>query len=464
MLRFKETFYIIFKEKLAIHKSVNFFTMKKTISFAILTFIFTCSFAQNFNSKKLDSLFNILSANNKYMGNVAVAQNGKTIYAKAIGKADIEKGKDANTDSKYRIGSISKTFTATLIFKAIEEKKLSHDQSINKFFPNVKNANIITVGNLLNHRSGIFNLTNDAKYLKWNTSPKSRAELINIINTSPSIFIPDSKAEYSNSNYILLSIILEKVYQKTYSEILEEKIINLLKLKNTYYGSKINIANNEVNSYAFTGIWLKQPETDMSIPLGAGAIVSNPADLNTFITSLLNGKLVSTQSVEQMKTIKDNYGMGLTKVPFYEHLGFGHGGAIDGFTSLLYYFPADKLAVAINSNGNNYDNNQILIALLSAYYNKPFDIPSFTEIELKTEDLDQYLGVYGAGSFPMKIAITKKENVLIAQATGQGPLELKATAKNTFEFIAAGIVLEFNPATKQMTLKQGGGKYLFTKE
>ncbi|TKB99879.1 serine hydrolase domain-containing protein [Pedobacter cryotolerans] len=438
--------------------------MKKLLSFSFTIFLFTSSFAQNFNSANLDSLFNILAAYNKYMGNVAVAKNGKTIYAKAIGKADIETGKDANTDSKYRIGSISKTFTATLIFKAIEEKKLTLNQSINTYFPNVKNANKITIGNLLNHRSGIFNLTNDPNYLKLNTIPKSRTELVNMINATPSIFEPNSKSEYSNSNYVILSIILEKIYKKTYPEILTEKIINQLKLKNTYYGAKINLANNEVNSYAFTGIWLKQPETDMSIPLGAGGIVSNPADLNTFIAALLNGKLVTLPSVELMKTIKDNYGMGLTKIPFYDHIGFGHGGAIDGFTSLLYYFPTEQLSVAITSNGNNYDNNQILIALLSAYYNKPFDIPSFTEIAVKAEDLDQYLGTYGAANFPMKIAITKKENILIAQATGQGPLELKATAKNTFEFIAAGIVLEFNPAIKQMLLKQGGGKYTFTKE
>jgi D-alanyl-D-alanine carboxypeptidase len=438
--------------------------MKKFTAFLLFALLGTATFAQNFNSAKLDSFFNSLAANNKYMGNIAIAQNGKTIYAKAIGKADVETNKVALMDSKYRIGSISKTFTAALIFKAIEEKKLTLNQSINTYFPDLKNGSKITVENLLNHRSGIFNFTNDPNYLKWNTSTKTRLELFNIINANTSTFEPDSRAEYSNSNYILLSIILEKIYKKTYPEILNEKIINPLNLKNTYYGSKINLANNEVNSYTFTGIWLKQPETDMSIPIGAGAIVSNPADLNIFIAALLSSKLLTPQSVEQMKTIKDNYGMGLTKIPFYEHVGFGHGGAIDGFTSLLYYFPTDQLAVTITSNGNNYDNNQILIALLSAYYNKPFDIPSFTEIEVKAEDLDQYLGIYASPSFPMKIAITKKENVLIAQATGQGPLELKATAKNTFEFIAAGIVLEFNPTTKQMALKQGGGKYLFTRE
>ncbi|RZL44737.1 MAG: class A beta-lactamase-related serine hydrolase, partial [Pedobacter sp.] len=266
------------------------------------------------------------------------------------------------------------------------------------------------------------------------------------------------------SNFVLLSIILEKIYKKPYQAILNEKIINPLKLTKTYYGDKINLANNEVNSYSFTGIWTKQPETDMSIPLGAGAIVSNPSDLNTFIAALLNGKLVSAESLTKMKTITDKYGMGLTSVPYYDKEGFGHGGAIDGFTSMLYYFPADKLAIAIVSNANNYGNNQILLAGLGAFYNKPFDIPSFKEIALKPEELDQYLGVYSSPNFPMKIAITKKENIIVAQATGQGPLEMKAIAKNTFEFAAAGIVLEFNPAEKQMIIKQGGGKYLLTKE
>ena len=202
----------------------------------------------------------------------------------------------------------------------------------------------------------------------------------------------------------------------------------------------------------------------MSIPLGAGAIVSNPADLNKFIAALLEGQIVSAASLTQMKTIKDKYGMGLTSVPYYDKEGFGHGGAIDGFTSMLYYFTADKLAFAIVSNANNYGNNQILVAGLGAFFNKPFDIPSFKEIALNPEELDPYLGVYASPSFPMKITITKKENILVAQATGQGPLELKATGKNIFEFAQAGIVLEFNPTTKQMVLKQGGGKYLLTKE
>lgn len=438
--------------------------MKKSFALVSLLFLYTTTFAQNINSAKLDSLFVSLAANNKYMGSLAISQNGKTIYSKAIGKADVETNKDINTESKFRIGSISKTFTATLIFKAIDEKKITLNQTISKFFPTVKNAEKITVANLLNHHSGIFNFTNNPDYLQWNTQRKTREELVSLISASPSNFEPNSKAEYSNSNYVLLSIILEKLYKKPYATILKEKIVNPLKLANTYYGDKISLTNNEVNSYSFNGTWKKQPETDMSIPLGAGAIVSNPNDLNKFISALLNGELVSAESLTNMKTITDKYGMGLTGIPYYDKEGFGHGGAIDGFTSLLYYFPADKLAIAITSNGNNYSNNQTLVAGLGAFYNKPFDIPTFKEITLKPEDLDPYLGIYSAPNFPMKIAITKKGNVLVTQATGQGAIEMKALSNNTFEFAGAGIILEFNASLRQMLLKQGGAKYRLTKE
>lgn len=440
------------------------FIMKKYLALVSLLFIYFATFAQNINSAKLDSLFASLAAHHKYMGSIAISQNGTSIYNKAIGKADIETNKDINTESKFRIGSISKTFTATLIFKAIDEKKLTLDQTILKFFPTVKNADKITIANLLNHHSGIFNFTNNPAYLQWNTQPKTREELVSLISERPSNFEPNSKAEYSNSNYVLLSIILEKLYKNPYAAILKEKIINPLKLASTYYGDKINLANNEVNSYSFNGTWNKQIETDMSIPLGAGAIVSNPKDLNKFISSLLDGELVSAESLAKMKTITDKYGMGLTGIPYYDKEGFGHGGAIDGFTSMLYYFPADKLAIAITSNGNTYNNNQILVAGLGAVYNKPFDIPTFKEVTLKAEDLEPYLGIYSAPNFPMEISITKRDNTLITQATGQSAIEMKALSKNTFEFAAAGIILEFNPSLKQMLLKQGGAQYTLTKK
>jgi CubicO group peptidase (beta-lactamase class C family) len=257
---------------------------------------------------------------------------------------------------------------------------------------------------------------------------------------------------------------LQRVFKKSYDKILEENIIKPLGLKNTYVGKKISLTNNECNSYKFVGNWIKEAETDMSVPLGAGAIVSTPADLVKFAEALFNGKLISNESVEQMKTIKDNYGMGLLKIPFYDKSGFGHTGGIDAFTSVFSYFPEDKIGFALTSNGTNYNNNNISIAVLSSIYNRPYDIPDFKIFEVTTEDLDKYLGVYSSKDIPLKITITKNDKTLIAQATGQPPFGLEATDKDKFKFDQAGVVMEFNPTDKKMILKQGGGTYNYTKE
>lgn len=438
--------------------------MKHYLAALVLTSLTFSSFAQKLNTAQLDSLFNALASNQKYMGSFAIAQNGQNIYSRTIGKADIASHQDATTASKYRIGSISKTFTATLIFKAIEEKKLRLDQKIDTFFPTVKNADQITVAQLLSHRSGIHDLTANADYLQWNTQAKTRDELIKIISDGKIDFAPDSKASYSNSNYILLSFILENIYKQPLKNILLTKIVIPLKLRNTYLGSNITLQNNEVNSYSFDGSWQKETETAMSIPMGAGAIVSNPTDLNQFADALFNGKLISLNSLAQMKTIKDGYGMGLFAVPYDAKTGYGHTGGIDGFTSLLFYFPSDHLSIALTSNGNNYPNNDILIAGLNAYFGQPVQIPSFKQLVLKSEDLDQYLGEYSAPNFPLKINISKKDNVMITQATGQSAIAMEATGKDKFEFSQAGIILEFKPSEKQMILKQGGGKFILTKK
>ena len=262
--------------------------MTRKISIAFLFgFLFVSSFAQNFNAAKLDSLFQVLETKDKFMGSISIAENGKIIYAKTIGKSDLETNTLATTNTKYRIGSISKIFTSCLIFKAIEEKKLDLNQTIDSYFPSIENAKKITISNLLNHRSGIHNFTNDPEYLLYNTQAKSEKEMVDLIAKSKSDFEPDSKAEYSNSNYVLLSYILEKTYKKPYKEILNTKIIKPLGLKNTYFGGKINIQNNECYSYTFADKWKKETETDMTIPMGAGGIVSTPTDLVLFAEQLI---------------------------------------------------------------------------------------------------------------------------------------------------------------------------------
>ena len=420
-------------------------------------------FSQDFDKAKLDSYFNALETKDKFMGSVAVSKDGKIIYSKSLGYIDLENKVKANVESKYRIGSITKTFTTVLLLKAVEEKKLELSQTIGKWFPTIKNSDKITLRNLLNHRSGIHNFTDDKEYLTWNTQPKTEKEMVEIIAKGGSDFEPSTKSSYSNSNFVLLTYILEKTFKSSYSKLLAKYITQPIGLTNTYFGGKISTANNESKSYTYLSTWKQEPETDMSVPLGAGGIVSTASDLVKFSDALFAGKLLKSENLDFMKSTIDHYGNGLFQLPFYDKIGYGHTGGIDGFSSIFSNFE-NSVSYALVSNGTNFNNNDISIAVLSAVYNKPYDIPDFKSYAVTSEDLDNYLGVYSAKEFPLKITITKDGAMLIAQATGQPSFPLKATDKDIFKFDQAGIVLEFNPTAKTMILKQGGGHYTLMRE
>ena len=421
--------------------------------------------AQNLNKAKLDSFFYALSTHNKGMGSAAIASNGKIVYQNAIGYSQVngDAKTPATIKTKYRIGSITKMFTATMIFQLIEEGKLSLTTPLSAYFPQLPNAVRITISQMLDHRSGLHNFTNDSLYRTYMTQPQTEAAMLSIIAKGKPDFEPDAKAEYSNTNFVLLGYIIEKITGRPYREELKKRITSRIGLTDTYYGGKADIANNEAYSYSFADKWQQQPETDMSIPGGAGALVSTPTDLVKFITALFNGRLISAGSLEQMKTMRDNYGMAMFVIPFYDKKAYGHNGGIDGFSSMLAYFPEDKLAVAYISNGTVYSTNDVMIAILSIYFKKPFSIPEFKTIAVKTEDMDKYAGNYSSPQMPLKIAITRNNTTLMAQATGQGQFPLEAVSATKFVFSAAGITILFDPDKGQFTLLQGGQSYLFTK-
>ncbi len=440
--------------------------MKNTIiRIALLLMLSQTGFAQTALDKtRLDDYFSALEQNSKFMGSVAVSKNGKIIYQKSIGFADIENNIKASEKTKYRIGSISKTFTAVLVLKAAEENKLDLNQSIDKWFPTIQNANKITVKHLLNHRSGIHNFTNDKNYLTWNTQAKTQKEMVEIIAKGGSDFEPGSKAEYSNSNYVLLTYILQKALSKSYAALVKKNIARAVGLDNTYVFGPINTKRNESKSYRFEESWKEEPETHHSIPLGAGAIISTPADLTKFADALFGGNLLTSESLKTMKTVQDGYGIGVFPIPFYTSVGLGHTGGIDGFRSIFCHFADENISYALISNGANFNINDISIAVLSAVYGKPYDIPVFTTYALTSEELDNYVGVYASSQIPLKITITKRGNTLIAQGTGQPAFPLEATAKDKFSLDQAGAKFEFYPDRKAMILYQGGARIEFTRE
>ncbi len=431
--------------------------------FTFFTILFTLIHSQaQFNKSKLNEFFDALEQNDKFNGSVALSQNGNIIYERSVGFADVENNLKINNQTLFRIGSISKTYTATLIMMAVEENRISIDQSIDKFFPQLEKAENISIEMLLNHRSGIFNITADPTYLTWNTQPQTKADLLSKIANYKRNFEPGQQLEYSNSNYILLTFILEEIYQKSYAEILDEKIVKPLDLNRTKVGDKINSSNNEANSYQLKGsTWVKFSESDLSIPLGAGVIISTPKEVIQFGVVLFNEKLVSSKTLDQMIKLNDGFGYGLISFPFNDKRSFGHTGGIDQFSSMWAYFPEEKVSFAIVSNGSDISNNDIAIAMLSSVFDVEIDIPTF-----KSRD-EIEAGIYGTfynGQIGMHIQVNEHEGQVFAQATGQMPFPLEKVSETVYTFEMGGIEIEYAEDLKSFTLKQGGGEYVFNKE
>ncbi len=439
--------------------------MKKILysTFVLLLSLSLC--AQDFDKAKMDSLFSQIESNQKGMGSVSIFRDGVEVYQNSIGFGDVENGILAHSTTTYRIGSISKSFTATMIMQLIEENKLTLDTKLVNFFPGVAHSKEISMEHLLRHESGIFNFTNAPEYQEWMEKPKTKAELLQIIIEGGTVFKPGKRMEYSNSNYVLLSMIIEEIEKNSFPEVLTDRIVEALKLSRTYYGGKIHTKKNEARSYTRGEAWVPATETDMSVPLGAGAIVSTPTDLNQFYTALFSGELVSESSLDAMCNLNNNVGMGLFQIPFYEQRVLGHNGGIDGFQSSSGYFREEGVCFSYTTNGVVMPMNDILIGILSIYFGKDYSLPEFEpSLILKSEELDKYLGVYGASGFPVKITITKEGNVLVGQASGQSSFPLEAYEKDKFRFEQAGLTMEFLPVDQHMIFRQGGQEFELTKE
>jgi CubicO group peptidase (beta-lactamase class C family) len=412
--------------------------------------------AQEFSPVRMDSLMSVMDKNNVWMGSIAISKGDQLLYQKAIGYADLAQKKKATTDTRYGIGSVSKTFTATLVLKTIELKKLKLDEPISTFFKGIPNAEKITVRQLLNHCSGIHNITDDNDYLTWNTKPQTAEELVERIVKGGADFTPGSKHAYSNSNYILLTYILEKVWKKDYASLLKEYICQPLQLEQTTFGRPKNNSGALSESYRFTQEWSLESHTDNSVPLGAGAVWSTPTDLAKFFNALFSHKIINAASLEEMEKVDQGYGLGLFQLPFYEHLGFGHTGGIDGYSSVAGHFDDGNYNVAIISNANNYNNNEILKFSLGELYKKTFPLPDLAEIQLTEEEISSLVGEYKSEQPPIQINITREASKVLGQVVGQPAFQLKAKDKNTLVQPQFGVKIVFERSENKMTLYQNG--------
>lgn len=440
------------------------FFNKVIICNALCFLIFLQLKAQNLITKKLDSLFDKIDTNNQAMGTFSVAKNGEVLYSRSVGYSFISEDKKLKNDSntQYQIGSISKTFTATIIFQLIDEHKLTLETKLAQFFPKIPGAEHITMGTLLSHRSGLFDFVNDISDKKFLTKPQKQSKILSFIQYGQLHFKPNTEQLYSNSGYLLLALILEKITKSNYSTQLQKRICERLNLNRTFSPTKGKKGDSK--SYYYKDKWNLITDLYPTNITGVGDIMSTPSDLICFIEGLLNNKLVSNESLKIMKGSDEDFiGMGLTKIPFGKKIGYGHGGDTYGTHSLVASFEKDSLTIAFCDNGENYPHNDIAIDMLGIYFEKGYQLPDFDFYTYEVKDLEQYIGHYASKEPPLELTISQQANKLIAQATGQSSFPLKSNIKDKFYFREAKLEMEFNPEKATMSLKQHGNTYLFHK-
>ncbi len=415
--------------------------------------------AQTTDFAKIDSLLQRIEENERGMGSLAIWMDGELAYSRAIGYENVEAAEAAGPETIYGIGSISKVFTAVIALRLAEEGQLALNTRLSKYFPGLPNADSITVEQLLRHRSGLHNFTDDPDYATFMEQPQSREQLLERFADKGTDFSPGEKMSYSNTGYVILSFLLEEASGKSYQELLDQYILQTCGLKRTYLPEEVvGEGKQEALSYRREdGNWAAAAQTHPSIPIGAGALLSTPGELTEFMHCLFSGALVSEAHLEEMATMTDGYGLGLTQFPFYDKYAYGHTGGIDGFSSMVGYFPEEGVGIAYISNGTVMPINDIMIGALSIVFDKEYELPTFAPaIDVEEAQLRQYEGTYGAENFPLDIRVFVEDGMLKAQATGQGAFPLEAFAEHQFRFEAAGIEIEFLPQEEKMLLRQGG--------
>lgn len=437
------------------------------VKILILT-LAAASYSQAVDKAKLDLFFDRLEEKNRAMGSVVVVKDGKEVYARTIGYSEVNGTNKTplTAANRFRIGSITKMFTAAMVLQLIEEKKLKLTDTLDNVFPQIPNAEKITIHQILGHRSGIHDsLIDPTLRTAPRTEPATIDQLLALVAKGKPDFEPGTQSKYSNSGYFLLGLIIEKVTGKTYAENLKLRITSKLGLKDTYPATtNIDVKNNEAQTYMnLGGEWKTVPETHPSNLYGAGFIVSTPSDLAKFIQSLFDLKLISQENLSIMKAMRDGEGIGMEPFTFAGKTFYGHTGGADNYGAWIAYLPEEKLAVAYTTNAKVYPVKNIVSGAIDIYYNKPFEVPTFEAFAVSTDLLDKYVGVYSTPEAPVKFTITRKDSTLYFQPPGSSAVALEAVAENRFQ-IEGAVVVEFDLAKNQMTVKRRQGERVFTKE
>jgi CubicO group peptidase (beta-lactamase class C family) len=381
----------------------------------------------------------------KFMGTVLVAQDGKIVLDKGYGFANLEWDVPNTPTTKFRLGSITKQFTAASILLLEERGKLKVEDPVKKYMPNAPAAwDKITIFHLLTHTSGIPSFTGFSDYESHETQAMTPGKLVEWFRDKPLEFEPGTKWNYSNSGYILLGYLIEKISGQSYAEFVQQNIFTPLGMKDSGYDSNSAIIARRAAGYTpgKSGP-INAGFVHMSIPFSAGALYSTTEDLLRWEQGLFGGQLLKPDSLTKMTTpFKQDYAFGLGVSTQNGHKMIAHDGGIQGFNTFLAYFPDDKLVVAVLANLNG-PAGQMAGNLAKVALGEKVMLPTERkEITVSPEILKQYVGTYElAPNF--SLTITLEDGQLVSQGTNQGKVPMFAESETMFFLKLVDAQIEF---------------------
>lgn len=435
--------------------------MKRCIFFSLLASAL-CSAAAPPDSR-LQQIIESYVNNHQFMGSVLVAKGGNTILNQGYGSADLEWNIPNSPDSKFRLGSITKQFTAACVLLLQERGKWNVHDPVKKYLSDSPPAwDKITIFNLLTHTSGIPNFTSFPDYRNTEAQSTTPEQLVARFRNKPLDFEPGAKWSYSNSGYVLLGYLIERVSGETYQKFLQDNIFTPLDMKDSGYDSNSAIIMHRASGYTPSPHGIENAGfINMTIPFSAGGIYSTTGDLLKWERGLFGGKLLKPESLKEMTTpFKNDYAFGLVVTTSFGRKKIAHDGGIEGFNTQLQYWPDEQLAIAVLGNLNGSAPGAIGAEIAAALHGENVILPSERkEIKLSPEQLSAYVGTYQLAP-GVELKVTLEGDQLQTQLTGQPKVAIYPETPTLFFLKVVDAQLEFKKDASgkvtQVTLHQNG--------
>ena len=395
---------------------------------------------------KVEEYMNAAVRVNRFSGSILVARDGQPEISKGYGMANYELDVPNTPRTVFRIGSITKTFTATAIMMLQEHGKLSVSDSICKHLPDCPTAwQPITIRHLLTHTLGITNFTALPDYAKTMSLPVTHVSQIGRVRDKPLEFAPGEKHSYSNSGYYLLGVIIERASEKSYADFLQENIFKPLGMTATGYDDNRRVVKNRASGYMVQGDeFVNALYIDMSIPFAAGALISTVEDLLRFDQALYTEKLLSRKSLDEIFTpFKEERGYGWGVRKRFDRQVTEHDGGINGFFTSLSRFPADRITVVVLGNNGNLSTRGIANDLSAIVFGAAYKIPEPRKaIALDRKTLEKYVGQYQPPQGSI-ITVTLENGKLMRQVGQQPKVEVFAESDTEFFLKGNDLTIKF---------------------